>query len=577
MTVKPFDGLQSQGDAGDPAELGGLGSQPLSVVSGFSAEDKDHDDLEGDSPLAKEDHPPELKGLEREETEVVRVLSTLRSPSHDRIKLPPKPHNPLKAFLWWYLSWAVPGMGMFSEAYMIFAIGNIKPFLSIDYPHCIGEVEPVTCKPNTVDSIEYVEICGVIFGMLSLGFLGDIIGRKWGSRLTMTIMFIGGVLLTSASSTNDSAFLAFFLFALAFYGVGVGGEYPMASSSAAERAEGSKEMRKKRGETVVLTFSQQGWGNFANTLVIIILLAMQGATGLVSQHQAEVTWRVQFAVGTFICLVVMIYRWFYLEESEVWKAEKADMDHKREDEEGGAKGLINEDYKRRFREYWIIVRFYWPRLFITCIGWVANDFAFYGNKLSQSKFISVISGPDATQYTKMQWTLLNSGVALVGYYFAAFTIDRSWWGRRRMQFLYFFSSFWNQFGPNCTTWLVAGEVYPTDVRAFFHGISAAFGKAGAAIAAAIFENVSTRDTYYASAAAGIVGFVITVIFLPDTTGLDLGEIDRMNRYMVEGQYDKYYGEAINPKYLSLYERWRGYGRHYDRERDEEQKRLQGIE
>ena len=71
-----------------------------------------------------------------------------------------------------------------------------------------------------------------------------------------------------------------------------------------------------------------------------------------------------------------------------------------------------------------------------------------------------------------------------------------------MQFLYFFSSFWNQFGPNCTTWLVAGEVYPTDVRAFFHGISAAFGKAGAAIASAIFEQVSTRDTYYASAAAG---------------------------------------------------------------------------
>ena len=34
----------------------------------------------------------------------------------------------------------------------------------------------------------------------------------------MTIMFIGGVLLTSAYSTNDSAFLAFFLFALAFYG-----------------------------------------------------------------------------------------------------------------------------------------------------------------------------------------------------------------------------------------------------------------------------------------------------------------------------------------------------------------------
>jgi hypothetical protein len=33
-----------------------------------------------------------------------------------------------------------------------------------------------------------------------------------------------------------------------------------------------------------------------------------------------------------------------------------------------------------------------------------------------------------------------------------------------------------QFGPNCTTWLVAAEVFPTDVRATFQGISAAMGK-----------------------------------------------------------------------------------------------------
>lgn len=38
-------------------------------------------------------------------------------------------------------------------------------------------------------------------------------------------------------------------------------------------------MRQRRGETVVLTFSQQGWGNLSNTLCIILLLAMQGATG----------------------------------------------------------------------------------------------------------------------------------------------------------------------------------------------------------------------------------------------------------------------------------------------------------
>ena len=35
------------------------------------------------------------------------------------------------------------------------------------------------------------------------------------------------------------------------------------------------------------------------------------------------------------------------------------------------------------------------------------------------------------------------------------------------QALYFLSSFFNQAGPNSTTWLVAAEVFPTDVRATF--------------------------------------------------------------------------------------------------------------
>jgi hypothetical protein len=30
-------------------------------------------------------------------------------------------------------------------------------------------------------------------------------------------------------------------------------------------------------------------------------------------------------------------------------------------------------------------------------------------------------------------------------------------GAKAFQFIYFFSSFWNQFGPNCTTFLVAGK------------------------------------------------------------------------------------------------------------------------
>ena len=31
------------------------------------------------------------------------------------------------------------------------------------------------------------------------------------------------------------------------------------------------------------------------------------------------------------------------------------------------------------------------------------------------------------------WTLVNSTVALAGYYFSAFTVDKPWMGRRRLQ------------------------------------------------------------------------------------------------------------------------------------------------
>ena len=108
--------------------------------------------------------------------------------------------------------------------------------------------------------------------------------------------------------------------------MGVGGEYPVASASAAERAEGNPETRLTRGETVVLTFSQQGWGSWANGLVILLLLAVTGATGqVITQEQAEVVWRVQFAVGTFFLMLLTAYRWTCLEESEVWKVERREV------------------------------------------------------------------------------------------------------------------------------------------------------------------------------------------------------------------------------------------------------------
>lgn len=167
--------------------------------------------------------------------------------------------------------------------------------------------------------------------------------------------------------------------------------------------------------------------------------------------------------------------------------------------------------------YRAALRWFGPRLFVTSFAWVANDFAFYGNKLFQSTFIAALY-PGSTPFARLQWSALNNLVALLGQWAAAALVDEPRYGRRRMQAvgflamaalflacgagygpltssaagyralqaLYFLTSFFNQFGPNSTTYLAATEVFPTGVRAAAHGVSAAWGKAGAVAADVAF-------------------------------------------------------------------------------------------
>ena len=71
--------------------------------------------------------------------------------------------------------------------------------------------------------------------------------------------------------------------------------------------------------------------------------------------------------------------------------------------------------------------------------------------------------------------------------------------------IYFFSSFWGQFGPNCTTFLLAGELYPTEVRTTAHGISAGVAKLGALWAAVWFNYLDKRLQFWLTASFNIGG------------------------------------------------------------------------
>ena len=90
----------------------------------------------------------------------------------------------------------------------------------------------------------------------------------------------GCILLTfSPYARTPYGYFAYFMAAQTWYGFGVGGEYPLASASAAERANMDPELRNLRGQQVILVFSGQGMGNLTNCSVILICMAIFGETG----------------------------------------------------------------------------------------------------------------------------------------------------------------------------------------------------------------------------------------------------------------------------------------------------------
>lgn len=144
-------------------------------------------------------------------------------------------------------------------------------------------------------------------------------------------------------------------------------------------------------------------------------------------------------------------------------------------------------------------------------------------------------------------------------------------GIHAFQAMYFLSSFFNQFGPNSVTFLVAAEVFPTPIRATAHGFSAAVGKLGALTASILYNYIDTQTKFYVVPWFGLAGMVMTFLWLPDTTGLDLKEQERRFHYLREGREQDYHGIAVHPKHLSVWERWMGVGKYYNPELDYESK------
>lgn len=408
---------------------------------------------------------------------------------------------------------------------------------------------------------------------------------------------VGLVMLTASWGTSLNGWVICYGWSQFFYGIGVGGEYPMTSTTALESKtvlgqNAQTDDKLHRGRNVVLAFLMQGWGQLFNqALLIILLLIFHHGSGNppYSAVAAQWTFRVSFAVMAVMTLWLAYYRFYKKAYSS------RALQRSKKNSHVNQSGYDIQSLK-------LVATHFSGRLIGSTLGWFCNDFLFYGNKLFASTFIKVIDpSSSGNVMSTWLWNLVNVGVEMAGYYLAALLIDHKFYGRKRMQIwgfladgilflipaiwytqleskahiagfqtIYFLSSFFQQFGPNCTTFLLAAEIFPISVRATAHGLSAASGKLGALLPAIIYNYVGTRTRFWIVCWFGFAGWILTWVFIPDTTGLDLREQDRYWSFVRAGRAHEYHGIAIHRRHLSLWEVF-VLKRHlaYDAEKDRE--------
>ncbi|VEU38983.1 unnamed protein product [Pseudo-nitzschia multistriata] len=409
---------------------------------------------------------------------------------------------------WWRESlW--PGMGLFGESYLLFSIGTLSPLWRELYPVCFGENEQEdggddderaygyaserSCSPLLLGSLAYGVVAGVVVGMVLLGCLSDRIGRRRGSIATAGLMAVGSLGLVGVSALARSAegtgprpegLFAGTALALAVFGVGVGGEYPLSASLASENAAAEAKAGLggtcgRRGRRVQLVFAMQGLGIWCNSLVMLGLFRILGRSNGNEDDDDDddddgsfgydardllTIWRVTYGIGASVLCFVLLTRILYLEESKVWLEAQKTNRHNNPDNgtnnnsitinnKNGSNYVTNRDappidpcvdlnrtqnnnnnnnaFDAHWRSIVLVHQQYGSRMFGAGASWFLWDVSFYGNKLFQSTILEALVGKDAGVVGITEAALLNASVALAGYFCAALVIDRV--ERKRLQ------------------------------------------------------------------------------------------------------------------------------------------------
>ena len=203
----------------------------------------------------------------------------------------------------------------------------------------------------------------------------------------------------------------------------------------------------------------------------------------------------------------------------------------------------------------------------TAMSWFMQDVAFYSKVLFG---LSTVIGPPLNLISAHSFIMsgatyklkntaieayINFASIYPGYFAAALVVDYKWMGRWRLQMLgfvvmlvvsailagmyeqlktqiapffvlYALNGFFNNFGPNTTTYLYPSEVFPSEWRTTGHGISSAAGKTGTVVGTFGFHYMAAAPTIGYNGAFGLLAGtaflgVLVTFLLSETTGKTL--------------------------------------------------------
>lgn len=125
-------------------------------------------------------------------------------------------------FGWYHVrACAVAGIGFFTDAYDIFAIGLVTIMLGVVYWQESGTPGKISVSSDT--AIKVATSGGTVIGQLGFGFLADVVGRKKMYGLELIIIIFATLAQALTSNSAALSLTGTIIFWRVLMGIGIGG------------------------------------------------------------------------------------------------------------------------------------------------------------------------------------------------------------------------------------------------------------------------------------------------------------------------------------------------------------------